>query len=205
MSVRPLLQFLEAAYGAAGAQGTHLPSLDDPSGPLAPFAPLAMIPNRVTDSQSFYQELERAQQVNKPDGTVVFESVANAAAPPTTQAAQNAFFRAYRFYHRPGSQRPDLPEDLVEPSPKPHDFEFHEVLSGLADHPTLLRRLGIVIDLVVELDAGAVAPTGVVRVVPAATCRPLRRAVRARRTNSTDRGSAPGRPVSSTRPAASFA
>ena len=37
---------------------------------------------------------------------------------------------------------------------------------GCADFPELLRRLGIVIDLVVDLDAGAVPATGVVRVVP---------------------------------------
>ena len=35
--VRPLLHFLEQAYGAAAAAGTDLPSIDDPFGPLAPF------------------------------------------------------------------------------------------------------------------------------------------------------------------------
>jgi hypothetical protein len=166
MPVRPLLQFLEQAYGAAAAKGTELPSLDDPLGLLAPFLPLGTIPTRVTDSSSFYQELARAREGERRDGRVIFENVAGTNLPPAAQEAVNAFFQAYRFYHRPGSQRPDLPDDLVEPSPKPHDFEFHEVLSGLADFPDLLRRLGVVIDLIVEVDVGAVPADGVVRVLP---------------------------------------
>ena len=46
--------------------------------------------------------------------------------------------------------------DYVEPSPKPHEFDFHEMLSSLADYPLLLRRLGIVIDLVVDLPSAEV-------------------------------------------------
>jgi hypothetical protein len=166
LSVRPLLQFLEQSYGAAAAQGTELPSLDDPLGLLAPFLPLGTIPTRVTDSSSFYQELARAQEPRRRDGRVVFEDVADTSLAPASQQAVNAFFQAYRFYHRPGSQRPDLPDDLIERSPKPHDFEFHEVLSGLADFPELLRRLGLVIDLVVDVDVGALPAEGVVRVLP---------------------------------------
>ena len=73
-----------------------------------------MIPDRVTDSQSFYDELARAQrgeQARRPRSCSSIVADAR-LPPPTTQAAQNAFFQAYRFYHRPGSQRPDLPEDL---------------------------------------------------------------------------------------------
>jgi hypothetical protein len=40
------------------------------------------------------------------------------------------------------------------------------MLSSLADHPLLLRRLGIIIDLVVDLDPDSVPPQGIVRVVP---------------------------------------
>jgi hypothetical protein len=158
--VRPVLQFLEQAYGAAAAAGTELPSIDDPLGPLAPFMPLRDIPARIADSHSFYAELARAHEDKKKrrDGRVVIEPMAD----PTL----SHFFQAYRFYSRPGSQRPDLPQDYIEPSPKPHDFEFHEILSGLADHPLLLRRLGIVIDLIADVDPSAVAATGIVRVVP---------------------------------------
>ena len=128
--VRPVLKFLEQAYGTAAASGTDLPSIDDPFGPLAAFAPLKDIPVRMTDSQSFYGELARAREDKKKreDGRVVVESMADPSLPPAAQQAQQTFFQAYRFYTRPGNQRPDLPEDYVEPSPKPHDFEFHEML-----------------------------------------------------------------------------
>lgn len=166
--VRPVLQFLKQTYGTAAASGTELPSIDDPVGPLAPFVPLRDIPVRITDSQSFYGELARAREDKQTrlDGRVVVEPMADPSLPPAAQGAQETFFQAYRFYTRPGSQRPDLPQDYVEPSPKPHDFEFHEMLSSLADHPALLRRLGLVIDLVVDVDPAAVPATGVVRVVP---------------------------------------
>ncbi|HEY2946884.1 MAG TPA: hypothetical protein VGJ53_00555 [Micromonosporaceae bacterium] len=164
--VRPVLRFLEQAYGAAAAAGTNLPSIDDPFGPLAPFVPLSHIPIRITDSQSFYAELARARQDNKGDGQVVFEPMADPSLPPAAQEAQNSFFQAYRFYYRPGSQRPDFPQDHIEPSPKPHEFDFHEMLSSLADHPLLLRRLGIIIDLIVDLDPALVPAQGIVRAVP---------------------------------------
>jgi hypothetical protein len=158
--VRPMLQFLEQTYGAVAAKGTELPSIDDPLGPLAPFGPLRVIPARVADSQSFYSELARAHEDKKKrsDGRVVAE--------PMGDPTLGHFFQAYRFYSRPGSQRPDLPQDYIEPSPKPHDFEFHEILSGLADHPRLLRPLGIVIDLIVDVDPATVPASGAVRVVP---------------------------------------
>lgn len=169
LPVRPLLRFLEDAYGAAGAAGTNLPSIDDPLGPLAPFGPLGTIPHRITDTESFYRELARAQDKaagDRSDGVVVHDDVAASNLPAGAQTVLNACFEAYRFYYRPGSQRPDLPDDHIEPSPKPHDFEFHEVISGLADHPLLLRRLGLVIDLAIDADPADVPATGVVRVVP---------------------------------------
>jgi len=166
--VRPVLQFLKQTYGAVAASGTDFPLIDDPSGPLAPFVPLRNIAARITDSQSFYAELGRAHEdkTKRADGRVVSEPIANSSLPAAAQDAQNNFFQAYRFYYRPGSQRPDLPQNYVEPSPKPHEFEFHEMLSSLADHPLLLRRLGIVIDLVADVDPSLVPATGVVRVVP---------------------------------------
>lgn len=164
--VRDVLQFLKKSYGAAAAAGANLPSIDDPAGPLAPFSPLSRIPIVIQDSQSFYSELARAHEKVKPDGKVVFEHIGEYGLPGDVQAAQDTFFQAYRFYTRPGSQRPDFPVDHVEPSPKPHAFDFHQMLSSLSDHPALLRRLGIVIDLLVEIEPGLVPPTGSVRVVP---------------------------------------
>jgi hypothetical protein len=164
--VRPVLQFLKQAYSAAAAAGSDLPSIDNPVGPLAPFVPLSHIPIRITDSQSFYEELTRARQDDKSDGQVVFEPMADSSLPPADQEAQNKFFQAYRFYYRPGSQRPDFPQKHIEPPPKPHEFDFHQMLSSLADHPMLLRRLGIIIDLVVDVDPSQVPAQGIVRVMP---------------------------------------
>jgi hypothetical protein len=166
--VRGVLQFLQETYGALGAAGTDLPSIDDSTGPLAPFRPLEHLTTWITDSGSFYEELQRAHSSEKEDGQVVVENVADSSLPPAQQAAQNDFFQAYRFYYRPGSQRPDFPADYVEPRPEVPEFDFHQMVAQLGDHPELLRRLGLVVDLVVDLpEPLAQAPAvGVVRVVP---------------------------------------
>ncbi len=149
--VRGVLQFLQTTYGELGAAGTEVPSIDDLTGPLGPFGPLEHLTNRITDSQSFYEELYRGQEGEKGDGRVVWENVADSSLPYQQQAAQNDFFQAYRFYYRPGSQRPDLPADYIEPSPDIPDFDFHQMVAGLADYPDLLRRLGLIVDLIVDL------------------------------------------------------
>ncbi len=170
--VSQVLDFLEKVYGAAGAIGTDLPSIGDPAGPLSAFVPLGNIPAWISDRGSFSDELTRAHkhagQKEKPDGQVVTENIADAGIPPEHKAAQNIFFRAYRFYHRPGpgTRGPDFLEDYVEPPPPVPEFDFHQIVSSLSDHPRLLRRLGLVVDLVLDIDAGQVPPEGVVRVVP---------------------------------------
>ena len=166
--VKGVHQFLRLAYGAAGAQGTDHPSIDDVFGPLAHFAPLEHLAGWSQDSQTYFQELARARGPKQGNGKVVHEKVASASLPPAQQAVQNTFFEAYRFYHRPGSQNPDLPDKYIEPSPKVQMLDFHERVSALADLPQVLRKLGLVVDLVVELaePAGQVPATGSVRVVP---------------------------------------
>jgi hypothetical protein len=171
--VRGVLGFLQQTYGALGAVGTDLPSIDDPSGPLSPFRPLEHLTTRITRSASFYEELRRAQmgekeQVEKQDGQVVAEPVADPGLPYNQQAAQNTFFQAYRFYYRPGSQRPDFPADYIEPPPEVPEFDFHQMVAQLGDHPALLRRLGLIVDLVIDLrkPIATIPAEGVVRVVP---------------------------------------
>ncbi|HEX9645491.1 MAG TPA: hypothetical protein VGC11_15975, partial [Acidimicrobiia bacterium] len=61
--------------------------------------------------------------------------------------------RARRFYERPESagvyqERPDE-NPVVEKLPRPEP-DFHERASFLADHPALQRRLGLVVDVVVD-------------------------------------------------------
>jgi hypothetical protein len=67
-----------------------------------------------------------------------------------TQAEQD-FYRALRFYDRPENQdaylrHPDpslAPPELKEPP----ELDFHQALAILGDHPVLLRKLGIILDL----------------------------------------------------------
>jgi hypothetical protein len=173
--VRDVLAFLESTYAALSAAGPDLPSIDDPGGPLIAFGPLGGLSVKVGDSNSFWEEIGRAhekagglEEADLPDGKVVYESIASPGLPADQQAAQNAMFQALRFYYRPGSQRPDFPPDYVEPPPEVPSFDFHEIVSLLADHPALLRRLGLIIDLAVDLPepVGHLDPTGVVRVMP---------------------------------------
>jgi len=60
--------------------------------------------------------------------------------------------RARRFYERPESKTDTLPRPLDgatrDPLPRPAP-DFHERVSLLGDHPGVLRKLGLVIDLVV--------------------------------------------------------
>jgi hypothetical protein len=66
--------------------------------------------------------------------------------------------QAYDFYRRPGTDAPP-PADV-------HDF--HDVVSRLADHPMLLRALGLLIDLAVPASALAPSDTPMtLQVIPA--------------------------------------
>lgn len=62
--------------------------------------------------------------------------------------------RARRFYERPESQVENPPPRPIDgqrrpPLPRPEP-DFHERVSLLGDHPGLLRRLGLVVDLLVD-------------------------------------------------------
>ena len=59
---------------------------------------------------------------------------------------QMLFAEAYRFYDRPGSRDPEGPKKAPE-RPKPPDIDFHKFCSICGDYPTLLRRLGLAVDL----------------------------------------------------------
>lgn len=153
--VRHVLSFLESAYGELGAvDGESPPSVHDPAGPLVSrFGPLDGIVDGVRDSESFRREMEGG---NGGKGKVVEETFGG----PGTDA--NAVYHAYRYYYRPGSRRTDLPD--IEASPRRPEFDFHQMVALLGDHPGLLRQLGLVVDLVFELPMASPA-TGLVRVV----------------------------------------
>ena len=165
---RDVHRFIRQTYAAVAAEGAAVPSIDDPFGPLAHFGPLEFISRIGSDSRSYFEELVRARQQVKGPGRVVRDNVASGGLSPSQQATQNAFYEAYRFYRRPGSDNPDLPTDYVEPPPAIRVFDFHQRVALFADHPRVLRLLGLVVDIVVDLaDPFAVLPpTGLVRVVP---------------------------------------
>ena len=168
--VREVLQFVESTYASLAAEGPDLPSIDGPNALTEAFGPLAGLTNVIGDNQSFWNEVARAQDAlplkERPDGEVVRDIVSGSSS------AANALFEAYRFYHRPGDMRPEFDpafdEKFIEPSPDRPDFDFHDVVGLLADHPRLQRMLGLVVDLVVELENPhtELTPSGMVRVVP---------------------------------------
>ncbi|MFF7231798.1 hypothetical protein [Streptomyces sioyaensis] len=88
------------------------------------------------------------------------ESAAEGAAGPA--AGGSALARAYAFYRREGPGFTPLAPD----SRAAEEREFHTTVAGLADHPLLLRALGLLIDLAVP--AARLGPGGAaeLRVVP---------------------------------------
>ncbi|MFI1379806.1 hypothetical protein [Embleya sp. NPDC020886] len=58
---------------------------------------------------------------------------------------------AFLAFHEPQPQVPGLLADggpHIAPSPEVPRVDFHQLMSSLGDHPTLLRRLGLVLDFV---------------------------------------------------------
>ena len=107
--------------------------------------------------------------------------------------AEYALWQGDRFYRR---TRP-TPKQLEMRRPtmvggtdpvKPPEWDFHQRLASYADHPNLLRRLGLIVDCVLgsedALDALVAAATPAQGVMPAApwrraAARPERRRVSA--------------------------
>ena len=72
-------------------------------------------------------------------------------------AAEYSFYQANRFYRRkPASKaeqamrRPSFQN--VPPAPAQPEFDFHRIVASLADMPQLLRKLGLIIDVVLPAD-----------------------------------------------------
>lgn len=88
--------------------------------------------------------------------------------------ARHSFNQVMLFHYRPAAAVPAaLPEGEAETSARYADvFDFHRMLAALSDHPELLRRLGLVIDLEFDgdlLPRAAEAAPGKLRLVPAWT------------------------------------
>ncbi len=77
---------------------------------------------------------------------------------------QQAVWLAKRFYDRPTPSKDTHNNRMGNASiPAPPTFDFNERMAILADHPYLLRRLGLVIDLQFSFTG---TPTGFVQVLP---------------------------------------
>ena len=126
----------------------------------------------MADSKSYWEELGRAQEraagTELGDGKVIHESFANPSLPWNQQAAQEALTEAARFYYRPGAAVPTSPRITWSRRRRRLDFDFHEIASLLGDHPAILRRLGLIVDLIVEVaePVASLPAEGIVRVLP---------------------------------------
>lgn len=72
--------------------------------------------------------------------------------PPGLKAEEN-FYQVHKFYNRYHNPDPDF----KYARPEKHTFDFHEAVAMLADHPSLMRALGLVLDFVMPIPPG---PTG---------------------------------------------
>ena len=132
--------------------------------------PLTAIVNQRIDlpaDLSLYNEswLTRANdetlgEGSKGDGVVTLREVEERLS--NRRGLDRAFLelhRARRFYERPESQQTSRPRPVDgatrDPVPRPEP-DFHDRVSLLGDHPGVLRRLGLVVDLVVD-DLGLLA------------------------------------------------
>src|SRR6185295_19802371 len=80
------------------------------------------------------------------------------ASAATLAPFEQSLYLAKRFYDRPSTTvRKDNDGNLLSfLGPQKPTFDFHQRLALLYDHPIILRKLGLVIDVVVP--AGITAP-----------------------------------------------
>ena len=140
--------------GRSPRPGPGLPAVDDPKGPLAVFGALdGLADGCATRRATTTSSAGRGRRPKARRSRTGSSRTTTSAAPACRwqqQAAQAALGEAARFYYRPGSRTPTFPEDYIEPPPDVPRSTSTRSSSLLADHPTLLRRLGLVIDLVVD-------------------------------------------------------
>ena len=81
------------------------------------------------------------------------------ADPPTD------FLQVKQFHAALNKPHPTIKRERLQVQLKKPEIDFHEAVSSLGEYPGLMRKLGLVIDLEVQLPAG-VPPTGLVWVEP---------------------------------------
>lgn len=97
--------------------------------------------------------------------TVLNQHKAYTNGPPLTNVGHD-FYQIWRFHHSRTSFAPYADDDHVPPVARP-TLDFHEVVSSAGQYPPLLRLLGLVVDLVVDVGGVLPASPTEVRAVPA--------------------------------------
>jgi len=169
--VQGVLDFVKRVYReTAAASPTELPRITpgedgDPNAPtldrlfgelLHDHYELRRAENEAELSRRLDQSLEvgrreaRSRRAEGRRGGALIEPQSIAA--PNTPG--DAFYRAMLFHYRPRRAAPvELPQDAAAEARFTAEFDFHQMLTALADYPALLRRLGLAFDL--ELPDGA--------------------------------------------------
>ena len=71
---------------------------------------------------------------------------------PSGLTTQENYYQVHKFYNRYKNPDPDFKYDR----PEIHTFDFHEAVAMLADHPSLMRALGLVLDFTLPIPPGPV-------------------------------------------------
>ncbi|MBA3246193.1 MAG: hypothetical protein H0T61_13600, partial [Actinobacteria bacterium] len=161
------LQSFPAKHGVDVAKVLHTASFA--AGPIEPPAPSASFLAPLMESLARHMSAWRETH----DGMVYDESLATHYLDRATDGGRRSIpaerssnqplaglmlpvigdlHRARRFFERPESAQPYLADpdpEAVSPRLENPERDFHERLTLLGDQPALLRRLGLVIDLVV--------------------------------------------------------
>lgn len=106
---------------------------------------------RIELKQSEYENPADWTQASLAERThMLGPKMGNRHSQPLTASQLNAY-RARRFFDRPSPRRDAKGYLKQAPVVAIPEFEFHEKIALLSDHPYLLRRLGLILDLVVPM------------------------------------------------------
>ncbi|MFN2587211.1 MAG: hypothetical protein ABR613_03690 [Actinomycetota bacterium] len=128
--------------------------------------PLAATMRRAPLAQPQLDELKASARFTALDEVLAEKRVIDTRADETHGFASKAaldFFQTHRFYDRPEKlteRVAGIAREKAPPPPEPPKIDFHKMMSLLGDHPYLMRKLGIVVDLVAE----GLPPSGRMRV-----------------------------------------
>lgn len=157
--------FIDSVYAAVQASGpTTYPSVDPEGGTTLGKAIVAVTRAnglRTTRARELYNTPRRSPTAANWAAAAHAEKSAIGSLSTTEQA----IYLAKRFYDRPASSsvKDDQGNLIGRPRPAQPSFDFHQKLAVLADHPFLMRKLGLVIDVDLSVAAIQLTETGFVK------------------------------------------